>query len=116
MSLRTANKNGRIYITTDAIAMITNYVAMDCYGVLQLVSQRLSDSILTLFNKPVYGQGVKVSIVNNIIYIDVYVVLKSGVSVNAVKESLINAITYVVESYTGMRVNQVTVNIVGMRA
>jgi uncharacterized alkaline shock family protein YloU len=35
--------------------------------------------------------------------------------VEAVRESLTKAVTYSVEKYTGMRVKNVTVNVVGVR-
>ena len=51
----------------------------------------------------------------NRIYIDVYVVIKYGVSINAVAESLKEAIKYKVEAFTGMIVSMVNVNVVGVK-
>ena len=46
---------------------------------------------------------------------DVYVVIKYGVSINAVAESLKEGIKYKVEKFTGMIVDTVNVNIIGVK-
>jgi len=53
--------------------------------------------------------------VDNFIYIELFVVLKRDVSVEAVKKSLSDAVTFSVETFTGMRVKRVHVNVVGIR-
>lgn len=115
MALQTSNIYGRISISDEAVAIIASVAASECYGVVELVSRRLSDNLAQLFNKKVYGKGVKVGTVNNMIYIDIFAVLKLGVNVEAVRESLTRAITYSVERFTGMRIKTVRVNIVGVR-
>ena len=47
--------------------------------------------------------------------IDVYVIIKFGVSINAVAESLKEGIKYRVEKFTGMIVDTVNVNIIGVK-
>lgn len=115
MALNTINKYGRITISDEAVAMIASQAAGDCYGVVELVSRRLSDNISRLFNRQIYGKGIKVLTAENIIFIDIFVVLKLGVSVEAVKESLISTVKYTVERFTGMRVKEIKVNVVGLR-
>ena len=47
--------------------------------------------------------------------IDVYVIIKFGVSINAVAESLKEGVKYRVEKFTGMIVDTVNVNIIGVK-
>lgn len=115
MAVKTSNMNGRITVSDDAVAMVASYVAMECYGVVDLVSRRLTDSIAELFGKNPYGRGVKVVCDENKIFIDVFAIIKHGLSEDAVKQSLVKLITYSVETFTGMRVMEVNVNIVGVR-
>ncbi|MEG1609462.1 MAG: Asp23/Gls24 family envelope stress response protein [Clostridia bacterium] len=115
MAVKTINFYGKIIITENAIAMTAFHAAMDCYGVVDLVSRKLTDSISEFFNKFPVGRGVKIAIVNNKINVELFVVLKSGVNIDAVTNSLIESIKYNVETYTGMRVADVTVNVVGVR-
>ena len=49
------------------------------------------------------------------INIDVFVILKFGLSIEAVSESLRSTIKYGVENFTGMVVNTVNVHVVGIR-
>lgn len=115
MALSTYNKYGHITISDEAVAIIVSRAASECYGVVELVSRRLSDNVAKMFNKQSYGKGVRVVSQDNIVYIDIFVVLKLGVNVEAVRESLTKAVSYSVQRYTGMRVKRVNVNIVGVR-
>ncbi|MBO7736658.1 MAG: Asp23/Gls24 family envelope stress response protein, partial [Clostridia bacterium] len=60
-------------------------------------------------------RGVRVTSSGNRIYIDVYVVVKYGVSINAVAESLKETVKYKVEYFTGMIVDTVNVNVIGVK-
>lgn len=115
MAVNTSNKYGKISVTDYAIAMIANRTATECYGVADLVSRKLTDSIIELFNKMPSTKGVKVDAVNNKINIDIYAVLIDGINIEAVCESIKSAVKYNIESFTGMRVNKVNVSVVGVR-
>jgi uncharacterized alkaline shock family protein YloU len=115
MSVTTSNKYGKISISDEAVAMVCSHTASECYGVVELVSRRLSDNLGLLLNKQPYGKGVTVATVDNKIYIEVFVILKLGVNVEAVRESLANTVSYACETFTGMRVKRVNVHVVGIR-
>ncbi len=115
MSLTTSNKFGKISISDEAVQAVASHTASECYGVVDLVSRRFSDNFGQLFNKNQHGKGVLVQTVDNFIYIELFVVLKRDVSVEAVKKSLSDAVTFSVETFTGMRVKRVHVNVVGIR-
>ena len=61
------------------------------------------------------GKGVKVVTSGDRIYITVNVIIKYGVSINAVAESLKEGVKYKVEKFTGMIVDTVDVNIIGVK-
>lgn len=115
MALTTVNGYGNINISDDAVAVIVNRVALDCYGVVELACRRLSDSIMMLFNKEPLGKGVKIVTMDNRIFVDVYVILKDGVNKEAVVASLKSSIVYHLEHLTGMRVKAVDVHVVGVK-
>ena len=115
MSLTTSNKYGKISITDEAVQIIASRVASECYGVVDLVSRRFSDNLGHLFNKNTLGRGVKVATVDNLIYVEVFVILKVGVNIEAVKKSLSDTVKFGLETFTGMRVKRVHVNVVGIR-
>ncbi len=115
MSVTTSNYYGKIVISDEAIAAVAASAAIECYGVVDLVSKKLSDNFAEIFKKQQLGKGVKVITNENKIFIDIYVVLKYGVSISAVAESLKKAVKYRVEEFSGMIVDSVNVNVVGVR-
>ena len=80
MALKTSNIYGDITISDDAVAIVVSRVARECYGVADLVSRRLTDSILSILNKESVTKGAKLVTVDNRIFIDLYILLKAFVS------------------------------------
>jgi len=115
MSVTTSNYYGKIFIADEAIAAIAGSAALECYGVVDLVSKKLSDNFADLFRKQQMGKGVKVITNENHILLDLFVVLKYGVSISAVADSLRKAVKYRVEEFSGMIVDTVNVNVIGVR-
>ncbi len=115
MSVSTSNAYGKISISDLAIAKVASQAAIESYGIVDTVSRRFTDSLAELLKKDTGGKGVKVTTSGNRIFIDVYVLIKYGVSIEAVAESLKEAIKYRVEKFTGMIVDTVNVNVVGLK-
>ena len=115
MSVNTSNAYGKISISDLAITKVASHTAMESYGIVEMVSRRFTDSLAELLKKDVGGKGVKITTSGNRIYIDVYVVIKYGVSILAVAESLKEAVKYKVERFTGMIVETVNVNVIGVK-
>ncbi|MDE7300889.1 MAG: Asp23/Gls24 family envelope stress response protein [Clostridia bacterium] len=115
MSVNTSNVYGKISISDLAIAKVASNAALECYGIVDTVSRRFTDSLSELLHKQTGGKGVKVTTSGDRIFIDVYVIIKYGVSINAVAESLKEGIKYKVEKFTGMIVDTVNVNIIGVK-
>ena len=114
MSVNTSNVYGKISISDMAIAKVAANAALECYGIVDTVSRRLTDTVNEVLKKQ-SGKGVKVVTSGDRIFIDIYVVIKYGVSINAVAESLKEGIKYKVEKFTGMIVDTVNVNIIGVK-
>ena len=115
MSVSTSNAYGKISISDLAIAKVASQAAVESYGIVDTVSRRFTDTISELFKKQTNGRGIKVITDGDRIFIDVYVVIKYGVSINAVAESLKESVKYKVEKFTGMIVDTVNVNIIGVK-
>ena len=114
MSVNTNNAYGKISISDLAIAKVASHTAMESYGIVEMVSRRFTDSLL-FGKKDESGRGIKVTTSGNRIYIDVYVVIKYGVSISAVADALKEAIKYNVEAFTGMIVATINVNVIGVK-
>ena len=115
MAVKTANNYGKITISNQAIANVAGFFALDCYGVIDLASKKLSDNVAELFKKGTYSKGVKVSTLENRIFLELNVIIKYGVSFGAIADSLKKTVKYSVEDFTGMIVESIDVNVVGVR-
>ena len=116
MSVNTSNVYGKISISDQVLAKVAAFAALECYGIVELVSRRLQDSIMELLKKNTNtGKGIKVVTNGDRIYIDVYGIVKYGVSINAVAESLKEGVKYKLERFSGMIVDTVNVNIMGVK-
>ena len=115
MSVNTNNAYGKISISDLAIAKVASHAAMECYGIVAIAHRRIKGGLAELLKKASSGKGIKVTTSGNRIYVDLYVIVKYGVSINAVAESLKEAVKYKVERFAGMIVNTVNVNVIGVK-
>ncbi|MDE7168043.1 MAG: Asp23/Gls24 family envelope stress response protein [Clostridia bacterium] len=115
MSVNTSNVFGKISISDSAIAKVAKNAALECYGIVDTSSRKLTDSLSELLKKQPDGRGIKVVTSGDRIFIDVNVIIKYGVSINAVAESLKESVKYKVEKFTGMIVDTVNVNVIGVK-
>ena len=115
MSVITSNAYGKISISDLAIAKVAAQAAVESFGIVDTVARRFSDTLAELLKKDAGGKGVRVVTSGNRITIDVSVVVKYGVSIEAVAEALKESVKYKVERFTGMIVDMVNVNIVGLK-
>lgn len=115
MAVKTSNSYGNITISNHALAVACGKIAREVYGVVDLVGRTVSDSFSQVLKKEPLSKGVKILTVNNRIYVDLYVILKYGVSIYAVAESLKKAVKYGLEEFTGMIIESVNVNVIGIR-
>ncbi|MDR0850454.1 MAG: Asp23/Gls24 family envelope stress response protein [Christensenellaceae bacterium] len=115
MSLKTSNAYGDITISDEAISVVAGFTVLECYGVVDLVNSKASDTFPEVFKKVPLNRGVKIVTNGNRITIELYVILKYGVAINATAESIRNTVKYNVEKFTGMIVETVNVKVVGVR-
>lgn len=115
MSVSTTNSYGKISVTDEAIALVVAHSALDCYGVVDLINRKLGDNIKEFFKMQSKTKGVKIMTIGDRIHVDLDIILKYGVSISAVAESVRRSVKYNVEQFTGMIVDAVNINVVGVR-
>lgn len=115
MSVNTNNIYGKISITNDAIANFVYHTSMECYGIVDFVPHSIWAQLLAFIKRKDVVKGIKIQTNGDRIYIDVYVVVKYGVSIKAVAEALKESVKYKVERFTGMLVDSVNVNVLGVK-
>ena len=114
MPVTTSNTYGKISISDEAIAKVAAHAALECYGIVEMVPRTFMDSFSQLLKKETGGKGVKVVTSGDRIYIDIFVIIKFGVSIcDYIIIGMNDA--YKVEQFTGMIVDTVNVNILGVK-
>ena len=115
MSVKTNNIYGKIVISDKTVEKFVFRVAMDCYGIVEFIPVNLLDSIISFFKFRSEVKGVKVRTSGDRITINLSVIVKYGVSIKAVVEALKESIKYKVERFTGMIVDSINVNVMGVK-
>ena len=115
MAVKTVNSYGNITVTDESIALVVGHTALECYGVVDLVARKFLDNLREMFSKKAKSRGIKILTIGDRIHIDLDIILKYGVSINAVAESVRRSVKYNVEQFTGMIVDAVNINVVGVK-
>jgi len=105
---------GVIDISTTAVTTIANQAINQCYGVVGMANKNLANGIANLLSRD-SKRGIDVTIENNEIKIDVYVIVEYGVRIAAVAESIQHTVKFHVEKALDMTVSEVNIFVQGLR-
>ncbi len=106
---------GRIEVSPVAIATIASQAVLECYGVVGMAASSLRSGWAELLGREASRQGVHVSLVDNQIVIDLYVVLDYGMRISEVAHNIMESVKFNVEKSLGIPVAQVNVHVQGLR-
>ncbi len=109
------NQYGTTIIDDHVLASIAGLSAMECYGVVGMVTKTAAGSLVELFKREQSSRGVKVNTNQNEIQIDLFVIIEFGTRISVVANNIIEKVKYNIETLTGMDVIKVNVNIQGVR-
>ena len=113
--IRHNNDNGSVNISTGVYTDIAGTAASNCFGVKGMAARSVKDGVYHLLRKESVAKGVKVEFhEDNTISIDLHIIVDNGVNLNAVGNSIISEVRYVVKSTTGTEVKAVNVYIDSM--
>jgi len=105
---------GMIDISSTAVTTIARQAINQCYGVVGMANRNLADGIANLLSRD-SRRGIEVSVHDDELIIDVYVVVEYGVRIRAVAESIQNTVKFHVEKALGLPVEAVNVYVQGLR-
>ena len=109
------NENGQVIVSSNVYTDIAGMAATNCFGVKGMAARSVKDGVYHLLRKESVGKGVNVVFhEDNTISIDLHIIVDNGVNLNAVGESIISEVRYVVQSSTGTEVRAVNVFIDSM--
>ena len=108
--LNMPDKNGNIHIAEDVVAAIAIGAAKETDGVHAVASA----NALPDFMKKVASRGVRVTMKDDVMVVDLFLVVEYGVVIPDVAAKVQNAVSTSIESMTGYGVHQVNVHVVGV--
>ena len=109
------NANGSVNVSTNVYTDIVGTAAANCFGVKGMAARSVQDGLFHLLRKESAGKGVLVEFhEDNTITIDLHIMVDHGVNLQAVGESIISEVRYVVTKCTGTDVRAVNVYIDSM--
>lgn len=106
---------GGVTVESEVIAKIAGYVAAMSYGVVGMAYRSKSDSVASLLKKDNYTKGIKVSVNDDKISVDIHIIIEYGININVVGKSIIKNVKYQLSHMTGLDVEQVNVCVEGFR-
>ena len=110
-----ANDKGSVNISASVYTDIVGTAAANCFGVKGMAARSVQDGLFHLLRKESVGKGVLVEFhEDNTITIDLHIIVDHGVNLQAVGESIISEVRYVVTKCTGTEVRAVNVYIDSM--
>jgi uncharacterized alkaline shock family protein YloU len=115
MAIKIENEYGFIDISKEVISTISGASAVECYGLVGMVSKSATDGIVGLLKKENLNKGVNIQEEEDGIIIDLYVIIQFGTKISVVAQNIIDKVKYNVENQTGIKVNKVNLNIEGVR-
>lgn len=105
---------GQVDISPTAIATIASHAINQSYGVVGMASKNIVDGIARLLIRDSH-HGIDVTMEDDEIVIDVYVIIEHGVRIRAVAESIQHTTKFNVEKVLGLPVRAVNVYVQGLR-
>ena len=115
MSAKLENQYGTINIENEVIARIAGLTAIDCYGIVGMAAKNVKDDIFQLLKVESLTKGIKISVQEDRIFIDMHIIVEYGKNITAIAENTISTVKYKVETVCGINVEQVNVFVEGVR-
>ena len=107
-----SNENGSVNVSTSVYTDIAGTAASNCFGVKGMAARSVTDGVYHLLRKESMSKGVRVEFhPEGDISIELHIIVDSGVNLNAVANSIISEVRYVVTKTTGTQVRAVNVYI-----
>ena len=116
MAVKTDTKYGSIFISKNVIANAAGRIATSCYGVVGMAVRSPKDGIVNLLKPSNIAKGINVTIDENEITVDMYIVVQYGVNINAICESIMHGVKYRLTELIGMDVKAVNVFVESIRS
>ncbi|MGN0416411.1 MULTISPECIES: Asp23/Gls24 family envelope stress response protein [Anaerostipes] len=104
---------GEVKIADDVIAIIAALAATEVTGVARM-SGNITNELVSKLGMNKLSKGVRVSVENNQVDVDLALELDYGVSIPAISTKVQDRVKTAIENMTGLQVNSVNVRVAGV--
>lgn len=105
---------GKIEVLPNAIHTIAVQAISQCYGVVGITSPRLHNGQAVFLSPEHLNQGVQVRIINDQIFLEVFVALEYGLRISEIAQNIMSSVKFSIEKMLGVPVAKVNVNVQGL--
>lgn len=104
---------GTIHIADEVLAVVAASAAMEVEGVSGLAAN-LSSDLAELMGKKVYSKGVRLTVANGQVVVDISVLIQYGFTIPDVAKKVQEAVMAAVTNTSGMEVSRVNIQVAGI--
>ena len=105
---KTKLPTGKTTISSEVLVSIALLATMSVDGVSRMTS--VPRDVNTLFKKGL-TEGVEITVDDDIVYADIYIILKNGVNVREVSRQIQNQVSRSISEMVGMEVGRVNIHV-----
>ncbi|MBQ9625309.1 MAG: Asp23/Gls24 family envelope stress response protein [Clostridia bacterium] len=107
------NSYGKIEFSENALKQIVGTLVSESYGIVGVSAK--GDGIAELLKRDNVAKGVKISVEDNKLNIELSVIVKYGVSIKTVAENIIDNVKFAVQEATSLEIDSLNVVVQGIR-
>lgn len=104
---------GTIHIADEVLAVVAASAALEVEGVSSLAAN-LSSDLAELMGKKVYSKGVRLSVANGQVMVEISILIQYGYSIPDVAKKVQDAVMAAVTNTSGMEVSRVNIQVAGI--
>lgn len=108
-------RQGKIEVTSRAIASVAGRAVSECYGVVGVAARRPRLTAVEILRPEQYWRGVDVRFADGTLSLDVYVVLEYGLRISEIAHNIMANVKFAVERTLEIPVARVNVNVQALR-
>ncbi|MBB6444874.1 Asp23/Gls24 family envelope stress response protein [Bacillus benzoevorans] len=108
------NSLGKVEIAPEVIEIIAGIAASEVEGVASMRGN-FASGVVERFGKKIHGKGVKVELLEEGIRVDVYCVMKFGVSIPTVAQGIQDNIRQALINMTALETEEINIHVVGIQ-
>ena len=106
---------GSLHVANEVLADIVGNAALECYGVVGMVSPTTTEGIAKILPASRLRRGVVVSSTENGVHVELYVVIEYGTNINTVSQNLVDQVTFALTEFAKVPLDGVEVHVQGVK-